>query len=189
MFRHRRPIIVRYVCVVLIVAAGSCDRSDELPEHLRRKEAEPAAHLSTNHLANVQADRRFSIPKIAFVVFTSPGGGLDAFSLASAGAGPDGARLVFGVQRSATSIDELAQAPIPLAPGGPRWLPGGSGVFTPTATYKPKSATLTLQQHDESLVRGVIEGEFYRWSMPQAAVAAATTLQVRITFEAALILR
>jgi len=168
---------------------ATCDRRPSVPPALRKKYASPPA-IDATCIATVLAGSRFTIPNIALVLQVAPtGSDATGISLVSTAPGPDGSRLIFGTFEESASLESLEQTSVHFSGGGPTWMPGGNGIFTAFAAYKPKLATMQINHHSNHRVRGTIEGTFYRWPLPQAPVARPTIVEVRVSFTAAVVIR
>lgn len=181
-----RPSVALGLCLGLL---ATCDRRPSVPPQLKNRHAAPPA-IDPTCIATVLADSQFTIPNIALVLQVAPtGSDATGVSLVSTAPGLDGSRMIFGTFEDSASLESLEQTSVHFSGGGPTWMPGGNGIFTPFAAYKPKLATMQINHHGDHRVRGTIEGTFYRWPLPQAPVARPTIIEVRVSFTAAVVIR
>lgn len=113
----------------------------------------------------IKADRTITLANLIFVIQGDPRDGESiGVTLTVSRPAPDGSRMTFGAIENVASPEDLVK--IPLRFGGASILdPMGDGIFTTMAFYQPKFATIKVTSVEKDEVRGVVSGEFYRFSL------------------------
>lgn len=176
----------------LITMAPAC--KDEIPPPPMEEEAEvdtakPAIkpiEMDPRHNITFNADRTVTIPNLILVIQNSPAMG-DAYglTLTCSRTAIDGSRLVFGSVETAPSLEELIKDNIRFA-AGPMLNPTGNGVFTSTTVYQPKFTSMKINSLDKAEARGILSGDFYRFSLA-TPLAKPTILKAEASFSAAVV--
>jgi hypothetical protein len=167
----------------LLLLAG-CEEEPPLPPQPSAS-APAAPEIDRKHSARIKADRSITIPNLQLVMQRDPlGSDMIGVTLLSTRSGADTARLLFGTTQNLPSLDKLTATDIHF--GGARLLdPRGNGVFTQTAAYQPKLATMKITRVTEGEAHGTISGEFYLFKATTPALRPAV-VQLDAIFDAVL---
>ncbi len=172
----------------LLCGAGACREEPQLPPSLRKK-PQAVPQFDARHVALIDADRHLTVSNLTLYILLDPlDSRISGVSLKSAKSPAGGTRLTFGKVVRAESGAGIVNTPLRIV-GGRLYRRGGNGVFTRRVAYTPRLVTMQITHLDEQEARGTIGGEFYRWTMPYAAAARPTEVELNMTFVARLVIR
>lgn len=182
-FRSGLKILVTVILSGVLAFGCDAESAPEPGEQEATTRAVPEEPIDSIHVARTKSDRSIYITNVALVLKRDP---TDpermGVTLASTRPGDDGARMVFGSYEPTQSIDKLAAGEIYLTSGSFLNLKG-NGIFTRTAVYQPKFASLKIQSFDKKEVHGTIEGDFYRFAAA-TGFTSPSTQKLELHFDA-----
>jgi len=172
--------------VVVLVGLGLTGCDDEPAAPSQAEISEEKARRDSSYVAEVRADRTFTVPHLSLVVQVD-GGESMAVSLASRRPGPDGSKLLFGTWQPAAKLTELAGMRLDFASSAAVNI-RGNGIFTTVSFYQPKFASVFIDEADGEEARGRISGEFFHLRSV-ASAGRPEIVQVEADFVAELVMR
>ncbi len=123
----------------------------------------------------IKADRTITLANLIFVIQGDPIDGESiGVTLTVSRPAPDGSRMTFGAIEQVAKPEDLVKNPIRFG-GGSILDPIGDGIFTTMAIYQPKFATIKVTSVEKDEVRGVVSGEFYRFSLATPTARPSVT--------------
>lgn len=173
------------LCSLLAATAilSSCGDDSEMPpppdEPAEKSSAELAGikpiEFDPRRSIVIKADRTITLANLIFVIQGDPIDGESiGVTLTVSRPAPDGSRMTFGAIEHVAKPEDLVKNPIRF--GGSSILDlFGDGIFTTTAIYQPKFATIKFTSVEKDEVRGVVSGEFYRFSLATPTARPSVT--------------